>query len=84
MFKNITPDDTGREIDVSCRTLFANCPDSRTADIVREYALNNTRWHEDFGPAFQILLEHGYPDDHLILAGQHFLVQQSLLQRNLH
>ena len=28
--------------------------------------MNNTRWHEDFGPAFQILLEHGYPDNHLV------------------
>ena len=34
------------------------------------YARNNTRWHEDFGPAFQILLEHGYPDNHLVAAGQ--------------
>ena len=32
--------------------------------------MNNTRWHKDFGPAFQILLEHGYPDNHLVRAGQ--------------
>ena len=32
--------------------------------------MNNTRWHEDFGPAFQILLGHGYPDNHLVRAGQ--------------
>ena len=32
--------------------------------------MNNTRWHEDFGPAFQILLEHGYPDGHLVMAGE--------------
>ena len=32
--------------------------------------MNNTRWHKDFGPAFQILLEHGYPENHLKQAGQ--------------
>lgn len=35
-----------------------------------EYVENNTRWHEDFGGAFQILVEHGYPRNHLVLAGQ--------------
>ena len=70
LFKNITPDSTGRETNDNCRTLFTNCPPSRTAEIVLEYATNNTRWHLDFGPAFQILLEHGYPDNHLVAAGQ--------------
>ena len=36
--------------------------------------MNNTRWHEDFGPAFQILLEHGYPDNHLVQAGQNLSI----------
>jgi type II secretory pathway component PulF len=47
------------ETDAACRELFTDCPESRTADIALEYARNNTRWHEDFGPAFQILIEHG-------------------------
>ena len=65
----MTPDDRGRETDEGCRAHFFNCERSRTANIVMEYARNNTRWHEDFGPAFQILLEHGYPDNHLVAAG---------------
>ena len=64
------PDDTGRETVDSCRDLFTDCEPSPTAAIVLEYARNNTRWHEDFGPAFQVLLEHGYPDNHLVAAGQ--------------
>ena len=56
----MTPDDNGRETDADCRNLFTDCPESATADIALEYARNNTRWHEDFGPAFQILIEHGY------------------------
>lgn len=64
------PDDAGRETVDSCRDLFTDCEPSPTAAIVLEYARNNTRWHEDFGPAFQVLLEHGYPDDHLVAAGQ--------------
>ena len=58
------------ETDASCRNLFTDCPPSPTAAIVVEYAMNNTRWHLDFGPAFQILLEHGYADNHLVAAGQ--------------
>ena len=65
----MTPDESGRETDMDCRGNFLNCERSRTANIVLEYARNNTRWHEDFGPAFQILLEHGYPDNHLVAAG---------------
>ena len=57
-------------MDDSCRNLFTNCPPSRTAAIVEEYAMNNTLWHLDFGPAFQILLENGYADNHLVAAGQ--------------
>ena len=68
LLKNITPDANGRETNDSCRGDFTSCPDSRTANIVRQYAMNNTRWHEDFGPAFQILMEHGYPDNYLIAA----------------
>ena len=60
MFKQVTPDDNGRETDADCRDLFTDCPESTTADIALEYARNNTKWHEDFGPAFQILIEHGY------------------------
>ena len=37
-------------------------------NIVLDYANNNARWHQDFGPAFQILLEHSYPDSHLVVA----------------
>lgn len=69
LFKRITPDSSGRETDEDCREHFDNCERSRTANIVMEYARNNTRWLEDFGPAFQILLEHGYPDNHLVAAG---------------
>lgn len=64
------PDTSGRESDAACRALFTNCQPSRTANIVLEYANNNTRWHEDFGGAYQILIEHGYPRNHLVLAGQ--------------
>ena len=63
------PDASGRETNNDCRDLFTNCPESRTANIVLDYANNNARWHQDFGPAFQILLEHGYPDGHLVAAG---------------
>lgn len=70
LFKQISPDEMGRETDDGCRDLFTDCQPSRTADIVMEYARNNTRWHEDFGPAFQILLEHGYPNSHLVMAGE--------------
>ena len=59
------PDESGRETNDDCRDLFANCPESRTANIVLDYANNNARWHQDFGPAFQIFLKHGYPDGHL-------------------
>ena len=65
----MSPDETGRETDADCRALFTDCQPSRTAAIVLEYANNNTKWHEDFGPAFQILLEHGYPSGHLVEAG---------------
>ena len=60
----------GQETNDSCRNLFLNCEDSRTASIVDEYAANNTQWHEDFGIAFQILIEHGYPNGHLVEAGE--------------
>ena len=70
LFKRVTPDEMGRETNDSCRNLFLNCEDSRTASIVNEYANNNTQWHEDFGIAFQILLEHGYPNGHLVEAGE--------------
>ena len=70
MFKRLTPNEDGSENDTDCRDLFTDCPPSRTADIVMEYARNNTRWHEDFGPAFQILLEHGYEDNYLVAAGE--------------
>ena len=56
------------EADADCRELFTDCPDSPTADIVLEYARNNTRWHEDFGPAFQILIENGYARSELVEA----------------
>ena len=61
----MSPDDNGRETDAACRDLFTDCPDSATADIALEYARNNTKWHEDFGPAFQILIEHGYSSNQL-------------------
>ena len=64
------PDASGRETDAACRAIFTNCQSSRTASIVLEYANNNTKWHEDFSGAFQILIEHGYPRNHLVLAGQ--------------
>ena len=66
----MAPDASGRETEDACRTLFTNCRPSRTASIVLEYAKNNTKWHEDFGGAFQILIEHGYPRNHLVVAGQ--------------
>ena len=59
------PDANGNETDAACRELFIDCPPSRTADIALEYARNNTKWHEDFGPAFQILIEHGYASSQL-------------------
>ena len=70
LFKRVTPDETGRETNGSCRNLFLDCDESRTASIVDEYAQNNTQWHEDFGTAFQILIEHGYPSGHLVEAGE--------------
>ena len=66
----MSPDASGRETDEACRNLFTNCKPSRTASIVQEYARNNTVWHEDFGGAYQILLEHGYPANHLVAAGE--------------
>lgn len=66
----MAPDETGKETDMDCKTVFTNCQPSRTADIVLEYAMNNTRWHQDFGEAFQILIENGYPDGHLVAAGE--------------
>ena len=53
------------ETDAACRDLFTDCPPSTTADIALEYARNNTKWHEDFGPAFQILIENGYSSNQL-------------------
>ena len=50
------------------------CPPSPTADLVQEYANNNTQWHVDFGEALQILLEHGYPDNHLVAGGEELAV----------
>ncbi len=70
LFKRMRPDASGRETDAACRSVFTNCQSSRTASIVLEYANNNTRWHKDFGGAFQILIENGYPRNHLVLAGQ--------------
>ena len=64
----MAPDSSGRETDDDCRSLFTNCQPSRTADIVLEYANNNTRWHQDFGSAFQILIEHDYPAGALVAA----------------
>ncbi len=61
----MTPDADGMETDADCRDLFTDCPPSRTADIALEYARNNTKWHEDFGPAFQILIENGYASNQL-------------------
>lgn len=70
LFKRMKPDASGQETDDACRALFTNCEPARTAGIVLEYANNNTKWHEDFGGAFQILIEHGYPRNHLVEAGQ--------------
>ena len=70
LFKQVTPNENGREMNDDCKNLFTNCPASRTANIVKEYAHNNEIWIRDFGQAFQILLEHGYPDNHLVTAGQ--------------
>ena len=70
LFKRMRPDASGRETDAACRALFTSCQPSRTASIVLEYVNNNTKWHEDFGGAFQILIEHGYPRNHLVVAGQ--------------
>jgi len=70
LFKRVRPDGMGQETNDSCRNLFLNCEDSRTANIVDEYAENNTQWHEDFGIAFQILIEYGYPNGHLVEAGE--------------
>ena len=69
LFKEVSPDASGRETNEACRNIFTNCRPSRTAGIVQEYARNNTVWHKDFGDAYQILLEHGYPANHLVQAG---------------
>ena len=69
LFKHVAPDASGKETDVACRDSFTNCRTSRTADLVLEYAKNNTMWHRDFGEAFQILIQHGYPSNHLVEAG---------------
>ena len=61
----MSPDTNGMETDAACRDLFTDCPPSTTADIALEYARNNTKWHEDFGPAFQILIENGYSSNQL-------------------
>ena len=63
-----------------------------TANIVIEFADNNTAFHEAFGPAFQKLIENGYSSMQLLTAhnegtdrptskysnkiGAHCLVQQ--------
>ena len=70
LLKDITPDTSGLEANTACRDAFATCPDSSTADIVQQYAMNNTSWHQDFGSAFQILMEHGYSKNHLVPAGE--------------
>lgn len=70
LFKRVTPDEMGRETNDSCRNVFLNCEASSTASIVDEYANNNTKWHEDFGIAFQILIEQGYPRGYLVEAGE--------------
>ena len=66
----MAPDASGKETDVACRDSFTNCKTSRTADLVLEYARNNTVWHRDFGEAFQLLLQHGYPSNHLVAADE--------------
>ena len=69
LFKDVAPDASGKETDVACRNSFTKCKASHTADLVTEYARNNTMWHRDFGEAFQILIQHGYPLNHLVAAG---------------
>ena len=39
-----------------------------TANIVIEFADNNTAFHEAFGPAFQKLIENGYSSMELLTA----------------
>ena len=79
LLKSITPDTSGMETNATCRANFTSCTDSSTADIVQQYAMNNTRWHEDFGPAFQILMEHGYSNNSLVPAGAIHHVQSAVL-----
>jgi hypothetical protein len=39
-----------------------------TASIVEEFANNNTLFMEEFGPAFQIMIERGYRTGELVAA----------------
>jgi catalase (peroxidase I) len=60
LFKHIQPDMDGQEKNDSCAMLNTDCPPSMTASIVEEFANNNTLFMEEFGPAFQIMIERGY------------------------
>jgi catalase (peroxidase I) len=68
LFKYIQPDMDGQEINTTCRVLNTNCPPSMTASIVEEFANNNTLFMEEFGPAFQLMIENGYRTGDLVSA----------------
>ena len=55
-------------MDESCRDDLNNCTASITADIVTEFANNNTAFQLAFGSAFQVLIENGYPNGRLSTA----------------
>ena len=69
LFKLMQPDESGMETVAVCREDFRQCNSSRTASIVLEYANDNELWKQDFAVAYQILIQNGYEDDQLALAG---------------
>ena len=70
LFKHMQPNANGRETVAVCREDFRQCNSSRTASIVMEYANDNELWQQDFAVAYQILVQNGYEDDQLVLAGE--------------
>ena len=67
LYRGIQPNPDGSESDPGCSSNVDHC--ELAAEYVEEFAMNNSAWHETFGPAFQILIENGYgPNERLVEA----------------
>ena len=62
------PNADGSESDLACSSNVSSCQLAVTSGYVEEFAMNNSAWHEAFGPAFQILIENGYGSNDLVEA----------------